>query len=605
MVFFNKLKIYMLFLLRYFKNYKWLLLLTLLLATTNQLFSLLDPQIFRWLIDEYVTKHAEYSQQDFLYWIVWGLAGLVWVAMVSRLAKTFQDYYVNVMTQKIGMSLYQDAIRHIFDLPYKTFENQQSGQLLQKLQKARQDIQNFIKTLIGTIFFGLIGLAFVITYAFTVHWVIGLLFLLLVPIMGVTFYLMSKKIREAQRLIVMESSLLAWATTESIRNVALIKSLGLVEQEMDRLENTNTNVLKLEIKKIKILRTILFVQGTLINFLRIVIMGIMFRFVYTQAISLGEFMSLFFYTFFVFGPLRQAGEIINNYQDAKASHELVEELMTFPSEPHPESPESFTTTNQKGRIESIAFDYVGFSYDELTADKQTPAYILDDISFEVKAWETIAFVGPSGAGKSTILKLLYKLYPPVEWKITINGISLSNLLLHEFKEKLGIVSQEAQLFAGTIKQNLLFANPQATEKDCLDVLKQASLEKLLQENAEWLETKIGEGWLKLSWGQRQRLAIARALLRNPDVLIFDEATSALDSLVEKEITDTIKQVTKKRDNLITILVAHRLSTIMHADHIFVLEKGKIVEHWTHENLIKTGKAGLYKAMWRQQAGESI
>jgi len=174
-------------LLKYFSSYKKLLFGTLLLGTITQVFALLDPQIFRRLIDVYVVRFDEYTRSEFMNGILLWVVGLISVALISRLAKTFQDYYVNIMTQKIGMGIYQDAIRHIFDLPYSTFEEQQSGQLLQKLQKARQDVQNFIRTLIVTIFVWVIGLLFVTIYAFTVHRTIGLMFSLPVPIMGVTF----------------------------------------------------------------------------------------------------------------------------------------------------------------------------------------------------------------------------------------------------------------------------------------------------------------------------------------------------------------------------------------------------------------------------------
>ena len=209
-------------------------------------------------------------------------------------------------------------------------------------------------------------------------------------------------------------------------------------------------------------------------------------------------------------------------------------------------------------------------------------------------------MGPSGSGKTTLMKLLVGLYRTREGSILYNGIDENNINFDDLRNQIGFVTQDTQLFSGTIRENLLFVNPAATENDLIDVLKKASCMNLLSRADNGLETMIGEGGLKLSGGEKQRLSIARALLRKPHLLIFDEATSSLDSLTEEEITNTIKDISSQREQ-ISILIAHRLSTIMHADRIYVLEKGDVVETGTHEKLLE--EKGLYYAMWRQQIGE--
>lgn len=237
----------------------------------------------------------------------------------------------------------------------------------------------------------------------------------------------------------------------------------------------------------------------------------------------------------------------------------------------------------------MGFRHKTASYDALT-----------DISFEVNKGETIAFVGPSGSGKSTLVKLLVGLYSAPTGDITYNGINSKEIDKEELQQQLGFVTQDTQLFSGTIKENLLFVKPDATDEEIHEALRKASCENLIARSENGLDTVIGEGGMKLSGGEKQRLSIARALLRRPRLMVFDEATSALDSITEEAISNTIREITDQKEH-ITVLIAHRLSTIMHADRIFVLEKGFIIETGKHSDLLN--EKGLYYAMWRQQIGE--
>jgi len=225
---------------------------------------------------------------------------------------------------------------------------------------------------------------------------------------------------------------------------------------------------------------------------------------------------------------------------------------------------------------------------------------LTNISFSTSIGETVAFVGPSGAGKTTLVKLLLGLYRPGTGVIRYNQCAGDSVEFDEFRNQIGLVTQDTHLFSGTIRENLLFAAPEATDALCLEMLSKAACSSLLSRAEKGLDSMIGEGGVKVSGGEKRRLSIARALLRRPGILIFDEATSALDSLTEEDISTTIRQLSKQQDQ-ITILIAHRLSTVMHADTIYVLEKGCIIEQGNHQDLL--GVQGLYYAMWRQQIGE--
>ena len=578
----------MAFLYRYLKNYWSLVAVALVLATINQVFSLLDPLIFRHIIDSYATRYREYSSPQFVRGVSVLLAGVIGVALVSRIAKNFQDYFVNVITQKVGARIYTDGIRHSLELPYTLFEDQRSGETLGKLQRVRTDVEKFIALVVNLLFTTLIGLVFVMIYSARVHWSVAPAYLLTVPLLGGLSSLLSRKIKLVQRRIVRETTALAGATTESLRNIELVKSLGLAQQEIERLNGTTDKILKLELEKVRYLRSLSFIQGTCVNFLRTSIMFLMLYLIFTQRITIGQFFSLFIYSFFIFGPLQELGNMINAYRETEASLENFEAILKLPVQSTPEHPVALTS------LESLRFEDVSFQHSSASA----PA--LSAISFCVARGETIAFVGPSGAGKTTLVKLLVGLYGPKTGHIYYNGTSEDQIAIEDLRERIGFVTQDTQLFSGSIRENLRFVRPDATDEECLEVLQQASVGALLMRADRGLDTMIGEGGVKVSGGEKQRLSIARALLRRPELLVFDEATSSLDSLTEEEISQTIRDVAASRD-AITILIAHRLSTVLHADCIYVLERGRIAESGRHDELLAT--RGLYYAMWRQQVGE--
>lgn len=572
----------------YLKRHKKLLFGALGLATINQVFSLLDPQIFRLIIDNYATKAGQIPTDQFLRGVLLLLLGTIGVAFISRVAKNFQDYYVNVVTQRAGAAMYGAAVGHSFSLPYTVFEDQRSGELLQKLQKARTDSQTFIIGAVNTVFLSIIGIIFVITYTFWVDWRIGLTYLLIIPVLGSATYLISRRVKAAQASIVKQTAELAGSTTETLRNVELVKSLGLETQETDRLNTVNNRILGLELTKVKMIRKLMFLQGTMINGLRSALMLLMLWLIAAGDITLGQFFSILFYSFFIFNPLSELGTVAGAYQEASASLEQLGEVLKLKPEPKPLEPKPLE------KLTTISFEHVAFSYGAAGSN-----HALHDINLSLSPGDTVAFVGPSGAGKSTLVKLLVGLYRPHLGALKVNGLNITQLDTEAVRRRLGYVAQETQLFAGTIRENLLFVRPQASDEECLGALKAAAALPIIERGGKGLDTKIGEGGIKISGGERQRLAIARALLRQPDLIIFDEATSSLDSITERSITETIKAISNIKPDLITVLIAHRLSTVAHADKIYVLEKGKIVEMGIHAELVKRG--GLYAALWREQS----
>lgn len=560
----------------------------LLLAAVNQIFSLLDPLIFRHILDDYATKPDLYTRHEFFFGVGKLLLIAIGVVFVSRVAKNFQDYFLNKVTQKSGADMYQAGIKHSLVLPYEVFEDQRSGETLGILQSARANAEKFLNLLINIVFISIIGFLFVTIYAATLHWAIAVVYAATIPVIGGLSYALTKKIKKVQDTIVRETTALAGSTTESLRNIELVKSLGLVDQEINRLNATTDKILELELKKLRYIRSISFIQGTLINLLRNGILLLLLYMIFARVITFGQFFSLWIYSFYIFGPLQELGTVIGSYREAQSSLERFSEIMAMPREAVPAAPVRLD------RVTALSFSKVSFSY------KTATTKALDNISFIVNKGQTIAFVGPSGSGKTSLVKLLVGLYTPSEGTISYNNIALDAVHLDDLRQQVGFVTQDTQLFAGTIKENLLFVNPDATDEEILAVLHKAACQGLLARAEKGIDTVIGEGGVKISGGEKQRLSIARALLRKPSVLVFDEATSALDSLTEEEITKTVQSVAESKEHL-TILIAHRLSTVMHAHQIYVLEKGVIAEVGTHDELVQ--KKGLYYAMWRQQVGE--
>ncbi len=596
-------------LIKYLKPHKWLVIFTLFLAAINIGFSLVDPILlgkmvnlanehqsiapngkftwsaYFWQYEHIIRKGKPYLELGVFYILLFSIT----VAMISRIAKNFQDYFLNVIIQKFGAKVFTDGLQHAMKLPYHQFEDQRSGETLSILTKVRGDVEKFMTSFINVLFGILVGVVFVFVYAtLYINWRVPIAYVVGIVVLTIITNLLSKKVKIIQKNIVGQTTALAGSTTESLRNIELVKSLGLTKQEVDRLNKNTYKILGLELTKVKRIRSISFIQGTMVNTLRQVILFILMWLIFNEKMDAGQLVTMQVFSFFIFGPLQEIGNILLSYREAEASLINFNNLMMKAPEAEPLAPKPL------GNIESLSFNKVSFQH-------QTASHkAIDNISFDVKVGETIAFVGPSGSGKSTLMKLLVGLYRPLEGNIFYNKLDENAINFDDLRKQIGFVTQDTNLFSGTIKENLIFVNPAATDEELADVLEKASCTNLVLRAEKGLDTMIGEGGLKLSGGEKQRLSIARALLRKPHLLIFDEATSALDSLTEEEITNTIKEISSAKEQ-ISILIAHRLSTIMHADRIYVLEKGDVVETGTHEKLLE--EKGLYYAMWRQQIGE--
>ncbi len=400
----------------------------MLSAAINQIFSLLDPYIFQFIIDDYLLKVNELPKEVFLKGVGILFLATMGVALISRIAKNIQEYLVTVITEKLGTSMYADSVKHTFSLDYRIFEDRRSGEILQKMQKARDDTKKLISNFIGIVFLSAVGIIFVLSYSFTIHWIAGMTFFSIIPILTFFTFILSKRIKQAQKEIVKEMAELSGATTETLRNVELVKSLGLENQEISRLNSANNKILYLEVKKAKKIRTLTFLQGTLINFLRTSLLFIILMLIHNGEATAGQFFTLMFYSFFIFSPLSNLGMIAAQYQEAKASTESLDEILKIP--PKKKNPKAEIIKE----INSIEFNNVSFHYQ--TSNKAS----LSNINLSIKKGETIGLCGTSGSGKSTLTKLLVGLYNPTKGNISFN--KKTNIDFDSLRKRIGLVAQE-------------------------------------------------------------------------------------------------------------------------------------------------------------------
>ena len=548
---------------KYLRPFSWLILLSLTLAAMAQLLNLLDPVIFGRIIDQYATNKNKLSEQELIRQVTTWLLLALGIAIIARLCKAVQDYTTRKAVARFGMQIFNDGLKQTLRLSFQEFEESRSGTTLAVLQKVKTDAERFINAFINVLFSSLVGVAFLLWYSINKNWLLVPVFFVGVLLLGSLTGLISKKIKAIQRSINRQTDSQAGIITESLRNIELVKSLGLTFPEIRRLNEQTLNIFNLEMLKARKVSMLSFLQGNMLSLLKQSVLFILLWLIFRKVLSTGELIAMQFISTAIFTPLQDLGNMIILYREADASLKNFDTLMNKPIEQRPDD------SVEVGPLESLSFDQVVFRH------KTSNYNAIDDISFTVSNGETIAFVGPSGSGKSTLVKLLVGLYIPNKGNIFFNNIATTSIRYNPLRRQIGFVTQDTQLYAGSIKKNLLFVNPAASDEEIMEALRKASATGLIQRAAHGINTVLGENGMKLSGGEKQRLSIARALLRQPRLLIFDEATSALDSLTEEEITRTIRDISGRREQM-TILIAHRLSTVMHADQIFVLEKGKIV-----------------------------
>ena len=565
----------------YLKPYWKQFILVLVCIALSSIFGLLPSILTGKIIDEGLIG------QNLRLLIIYIVASLT-VTLLSNLIGVGESYINTWIAQHITFDMRNQMFRHLQKMSQRFFTSNNQGDIITRMTSDIGGVESVITNTFKSILSNTITLVFALAAMFQKNWILALLGIAVIPLFvfptrraGKTRWTITREAQEANDEV---NGILN--ETLSVSGQLLVKLFGKEQQEYARYESVNEKMIKLNIKERMAGRWFFVVLNTVTNIgpMLLYLVGGILIMQYRSDLTVGDITVMVALLGKTYMPVNSLLNIQVDWMRSMAMFTRVFEYFDMPVEiENPENP--VTPEKNTGEVE---FSHVDFSYD---GERQ----ILKDVNFRLDPGKSIAIVGPSGSGKSTIINLIPRLYDVNYGSVTFDGVDVRELDLEYLRKNVGIVSQETYLFNGTIRQNLQYANPEATEEDMINALKKANIYDFIQAQEKGLDTEVGNRGLKLSGGEKQRVSIARVLLKDPALLIFDEATSALDSISEAKIQEAIEPIIKERTS---ILIAHRLSTILAADEILVVKDGEVVERGHHKELVKAG--GVYTELYTTQ-----
>lgn len=513
------------------------------------------------------------------------------VTLVSNLIGVLESYLTSWIGQHITFDMRNAMYRHLQQMPYQFFQSNNQGDIMTRMTSDIGGVQQVIAGTLTNIISNVITLVLALMAMFDRNWILALVGMLIIPL----FIIPTKKVGQTRWMITNEAqqkqdeinSILN--ETLSVSGQLLVKLFTKEEEEYERYESVNSQMVKLNIKESMAGRWFRVALSTITSVgpMLIYLVGGILMIHYDQTLSVGDITVMVSLLTRMYGPVNQLMNIQVDWIRSMALFTRIFEYFDM----------SVQIRSKKGAVVlhsssgEVEFKEVYFSYDE---KKNT----LKNVSFRLEQGQSIAIVGPSGSGKSTITNLIPRLYDVDQGAVYYDGIDVRDIELESLRDQIGIVTQDTYLFNGTIRDNLLYAKPDATDEEMYEVAKKANIHDFIRNSPEGLNTLVGNRGLKLSGGEKQRLSIARMLLKDPCLLIFDEATASLDSISEQLIQQAIDELLGSRTS---IMIAHRLSTILKADEILVLKAGEVVERGKHEDLLKLN--GVYRELYDTQFKE--
>ncbi|MFH5959527.1 ABC transporter ATP-binding protein [Clostridium perfringens] len=554
---------------RYYKPYKKLFILDLLAAFLVSACDLFYPMITRNIINDVIPNKQ--IKLLFVFAIV-----LTLIFLIKAGLNYFMQYWGHVVGVRMQADMRRDLFDKLQDMPNKYFDNNKTGVIMSRIINDLLDISELAHHGPEDLFISLVMLVGSFIILCTINVPLTIITFAIIPFL--LFYTIHKrnKMKKAFKETRVKTGEVNATIENSISGVRVTKSFGNKVYEMEKFDKSNGIFKKAREHAYKAMAEYFSGMFFLVDMLELIVLIAAGYFTYLGKINVGDFAAYLLYIKMFLQPIRKLINFNEMFQNGMSGFERYEEIMNEENEK--EIPNAKELKDVKGKI---TIKDVTFRYD----NKES---ILENFNLDIEAGKMVALVGPSGGGKTTICNLIPRFYDYESGQIFIDDVDISTVTLKSLRENIGIVQQDVFLFTGTIKENIMYGNPNATDEEVIEAAKNACLHDFIMGLEDGYDTFIGERGVKLSGGQKQRISIARVFLKNPAILILDEATSALDNVTEYEIQKALEELSKDRT---TLVVAHRLSTVKNSDEIVVLTDKGIEERGTHEELMKLG--GVY------------
>lgn len=566
------------------KPYKGLVLLTIFIGMIKFTIPLTFPLIMKYIVDDLLLSSLTATEKMQKLLIVMGVAFVLFV-VVRAPVEYFRQYYAQLTTSRILYDLRNRLYDHIQKLSLRFYQNNKTGEVISRVMNDAEQTKSIVETGMMNIWLDLFSLTVAIAFMFNMDFWLTMVSIAIFPFYALSVKKLYKRMRDLTKSRSQALAEIQGYLHERVNGIPVIKSFTLEEHQQEKFAAKNYNFLKRALDLTRWNAITNMIINTLTDIAPLLVLTYGAYEVIQKNLTLGAFVAFFAFLDRLYSPLRRLVNSSTELTQAGASLDRVMELLDEPYDVM-DKPDAKPLHDIKGHIH---FENIAFRYDTSTD------WVLKNIELTIEPGQTIALVGMSGGGKSSLISLLPRFYDIQQGRILIDNKDIKYSTMKSLRSQIGMVLQDNILFSGSVKENILFGNPKATMEEIIAAAKAANAHDFILNLVDDYGTEIGERGVKLSGGQKQRIAIARVFLKNPRILILDEATSALDLESEHLIQESLEKLAKDRT---TLVVAHRLSTITHADQIVLIENGEIKEKGTHEQLLQ--QAGAYARLFNVQ-----